>query len=120
MRRPTPDSDLYRWWAEALRDPNIERHEDEPQCGYYKRKVVKNGPWVPCEVYCDRVIKDGYLASDERMMVRTHDDVVFDAAIIWTYLTPITFREWKARMTSVEGLATHCPIDLTEEPARPL
>ena len=119
MRTPTPDSDLYLWWASALKDPSLERHEGEPQCGWYKRKAVKNGPWVPCEIVCKREIEDGALVSDETFVAILHDGAEIDADKIWLFVTPITFREWKQRMASMDGIATHVAVDLTENPARP-
>lgn len=119
MREPTPDERLYLWWAMALRDPTLARHEAEPQCGYYKHKMVKNGPWVPVELYCRRTIEGGALVSDEEIVAVMDDGTERDAVDVWQYLTPITRREWKARMASVNNLATHAPVDLLENPARP-
>ena len=52
----TPDTDpAFRWWREALhacthgtRKPRITQ---EPEPGFYRRRLVKGGPWVPVAIW---------------------------------------------------------------------
>lgn len=119
MRRPTPDAFLLQWWANAVISGDDERHEDQPKCGYYKRKLVKNGPWVPVRIVCQRdVDENGFLASDEVMIAQSHDGVDFEATPIWPYCVPITVREYMNRMKNLPD-ATHAAVDLLTIPATP-
>ena len=37
----------YEFWRVALRGKKQPVHESNPQCGFYKRRLVKDGPWLP-------------------------------------------------------------------------
>ncbi len=124
IRQPTPASVLFAWHAAALRNPDITRHDDDPQCGWFKTRLVKGGPYVPVEIKIEREIDDdtGDLAGPERLVALV-DGERRRPGPIWTYLTPIPREEFKAlrdRKASIPAMAaTHAKIDLTEEPILP-
>lgn len=71
MRRPTPISALYAWHTErlaagALAD-ELAPFPNDPQCGWYKRRLIKGGPFVPARIFVKRFIdpETGDLLSDE-------------------------------------------------------
>ena len=37
----------YEFWRRALRGEKQPVQESSPQCGFYKRRLVKDGPWLP-------------------------------------------------------------------------
>lgn len=65
MRTPTPASELYRWHRDALDGLNPPITETA-HCGWYRRKFVRGGPWVPARVWMEQPTDDeGYLTDDE-------------------------------------------------------
>ena len=54
MRKPTGESDSMYWHREAMagNEPPI---TDEPQCGYFIRQLVKNGPWMPAYIMLHQI-----------------------------------------------------------------
>ena len=41
------DAKDYEFWRTALRGGKQPVHESNPQCGFYKRRLVKDGEWLP-------------------------------------------------------------------------
>jgi hypothetical protein len=41
------DAKDYEFWRMALRGGKQAVHESNPQCGFYKRRLVKDGEWLP-------------------------------------------------------------------------
>ncbi|AHD02929.1 hypothetical protein [Leisingera methylohalidivorans] len=124
IRQPTPPRKAFAWWNAALRDPRTPRHEGEPQAGYYKRRTVKNGPWVPLRIRLVQAIdrETGELTEPE-IHVAEQDGASFDPNPIWTHCRPISSREFNDLTARQEDLplmaATHAPVDLSETPIRP-
>ena len=123
MRQPTPLMKLLAWHRAALRGDTPPMHEGLPECGWYRTKLVKGGPWVAVEIICEREIDEaGELTGPEKLVAITEGRRT-DPGRLWTYLTPIT-REEHARLESERmggGMmaATMAKIDLTERPMRP-
>lgn len=76
LREPTSRLDAFAWHRAALDwresggltdDPPT--NADEPQCGWFKRRLVKGGPWVPARIWLYQPIDDetGELCGDERL-----------------------------------------------------
>jgi hypothetical protein len=125
MRMPSSYRDLFGWWEDAVAGKNPERHEGEPQCGFYRMRMVRGGPWVPVRIYVDRTIdpETGELTSREIMRMEVAGEPGGDPARRWSYLTPISRPEYarliEARKTDPTMRATHAPVDLTSSPVRP-
>lgn len=124
IRQPTRPRDAFAWWNAALRDPRLARHEGEPQAGYYKRRMVKNGPWVPLRIRLVQVIDKttGELSEPERFEA-DQDGGTFDPTSIWTHCRPISsteFHDLTARQIDLPLMAaTHAAVDLSSTPIRP-
>ncbi len=124
IRRPTPTAKLFAWWKAATEGRAAPRHDGLPECGFYKRKLVKGGPWVPVKIFIERVIdpETGELTEPERFACIV-DGVRRSAEAQWTYLTPITRAEFQTLTELGESLpemaATMVRIDLTERAMRP-
>lgn len=124
MRQPTPDHVLYAWHRAAVAGLRPDVHDGVPECGWFKTRIVRGGPWVPVEITLRREIDPdtGELEGPEEHFA-SYDDRTVRAASIWTYLTPITRDEFDALHQRVCDLpvmqATHAKLDLTEEPIRP-
>lgn len=69
----------------------------EPQCGYFRRKMVRGGPWVPVEIYLKySTDMDGDLVSPEVMVCNVNGKAC-DPEDQWTYVagSPITLVEYE-------------------------
>lgn len=124
MRHPTAAATLLAYWKAALAGEAPPVHDGCPECGWYKTKLVKGGPWVAVRIFIDRYVDDetGELVSPEiyRAVVGGESR---DPAPIWTFLTAISREEHErledARKNNLTMAATHAAIDLTLEPSLP-
>ena len=83
MRRPTPHDVAYAWHRDAILGvygDGLPTH-DTPQCGYFKRKLVKGGPYVPARIWLDAEIDDvtgelaGQIENLKRQVAHLQDEV---------------------------------------------
>jgi len=44
---------IYTWWRQALLGDFGSIHENDPQCGYYRMRKTKGGPWVPVAIWTE-------------------------------------------------------------------
>jgi hypothetical protein len=123
MREPSSAAQLYRWHKAAIAGDAPPVHDGLPECGWFKRKLVKGGPFVPVRIFVEREIdfETGELIAPE-VLVADVDGKRADPVRHWTYLIPITRAEYDAllfRQFSVPGMAdSDKPLDLTKEPIR--
>ncbi|MDP2047601.1 MAG: hypothetical protein Q8K33_01725 [Cypionkella sp.] len=97
IRQPTPAKVLFQWWNAALNGMNPPVHDGDAQCGFYKTKLVKGGPYAAVEI---KIVRDvdldtGELTAPERF-IAICDGERRNAARLWTYLTPISREEHRA------------------------
>ena len=110
-RSPTSHSRAYSWHRDALagKKPQITH---EPECGWFRRKLVKGGPFVPARIFYEQPVDEttGELIGDEVMRCevdgkrRVPDDE-------WTWLAsdPISQEEFLAMSASSFALADDAP-----------
>lgn len=124
IRQPTPAKVLFQWWNAALNGMNPPVHDGDAQCGFYKTKLVKGGPYAAVEI---KIVRDvdldtGELTAPERF-IAICDGERRNAARLWTYLTPISREEHRAlihRRDIIPAMAaTRATIDLSLEPVNP-
>ncbi len=124
IRQPSSATQLFAWWRRAVINPDQPREPGIPEAGYYKRRMVRGGPWVAARVWCERDIcpRTGELIAPERMRCEV-DGQYADPVQQWTYLTPISREEYDAilqRRLNIAGMMTpHEPLDLTRRPIWP-
>lgn len=126
MRRPSTEAELYAWHRAALRGERPPVLDGEPQCGWFKFRYVRNGPWVPARIWCEQVLdpETGELAAPEMFRAEVNGEPA-NAYAIWLRVAarPISEADYLALMghhESVEAMrATHVKIDLTAKPMRP-
>lgn len=94
IRQPSSMAILYRWHRAAVLGDAPPIHEGLPECGWYRTRLVKGGPWVPVEIRVEREIdpETGELTAPERL-VAIVDGMRRDPVKVWTFLTPITRAE---------------------------
>lgn len=125
IRQPSTAAQLYAWHREALRNPDIARYDGLPECGWFKRRMVRGGPWVAARIWCERDIDPETLelTAPEVLRCEVAGEYV-DPALHWTHLTPISHDEFlrleAARTYDMTMAATHASVDLTQlEPSTP-
>lgn len=105
MRKPTSKDVAFEWWRDALlgvAPPPINEH---PQCGFYKRRLVKGGPWVPAAIWIQAAVDEsGELAGDE-VMVCAVGGRKCDPVDQWGYLAaqPISEVEYRGMVAKVKS-----------------
>ena len=126
MRTPTPHAELYAHHAASLRGERPPMFEDEPQCGWFKMRMIKGGPWVPVEIWIDQHIDPvtEELSAPEQMLCEVGGEAS-PLSRAWPRCSnkPISCEAYYA-LVHDEGLtetlqATHVAVDLTEKAMRP-
>jgi len=121
IRRPSTLAQLYGWHKAALAGDAPPIHDGLPEAGWYKRRLVKGGPWVPVRIFVEREIDPatGELLGPE-VLAADVDGKRDDPCRHWTYLQPISRSEYETllyRQAITPGMAdTTKPLDLTKEP----
>ena len=120
MRRPTGDP--FKWWRAAL--ASLPKTFDfSPQCGYFKRRFVRDGPWIPCRVWIQsetdpetgELISDEIMCCDVGMQPRDPDDE-------WPYLCahPITEKEYIFLVKLMKYAKARAPREPLANPRKPI
>jgi len=125
MRQPTLLVRLYAWHRAALTGKVVPIHEGEPQCGWFKTRMVKSGPFVPASITIQREVdENGELASDELLVCEVNGERR-DPARAWLSIckNPISRAEYlelqDLQRRHPEMAATHAPIRLRAGQIRP-
>lgn len=122
MRKPTPHDELYRWHAEALAGlaPVI---TDQPHCGWYKRKLVKGGVFVPARIWMVQEIDEetGELVADEFLQAEVNGAFA-DPIECWSWIcaNPITWAEFQYLTARIEHAIRHEPEDPFADARKPI
>lgn len=123
IRQPTNLHAALEWHRRALAGDSPPVHEDAPQCGWYRRRFVPGGPWVPARIWIHQVLdpETGELAEPEMMLCEVNGREV-GAMHEWTWLAknPITEEQFD-RMTQKRLWAEHHdPMNPILRPDRPM
>ena len=119
MRRPTKPDELLAWYRRAIANAQLPEHARErlpvtmePQCGWFRRRLIRGGPWVPAriwvEIHDQPVDAAGELVADEVLLWRcTVNGVEKEAEDEWPILCgrPITEDEFEF-LSGLERYAT--------------
>lgn len=100
MRTPLTDDEAYKWWREALQTKRQPRYLNEPQAGWYKRRVASRGPFVAARIWWEQEVDDcGELLSEPvlRCIVNGQPKDPFDQ---WIWLWPITVADYDLLSTN--------------------
>ena len=67
IRQPTSQAAAYAWHTAAVAGERPATFEDDCQCGWFRTRMVKNGPWVPAKIWLEQEIDEetGELLADE-------------------------------------------------------
>lgn len=123
MRKPTATNVLYRWHDAALRGENPEVHDDEPQCGWFQRRLVRLGPFVEAVIWCVQPVDPdtGELTGDEWLACMVGGELR-SARDQWSYLAgnPISADQYRRirdeRKRLVDRVDPNAPINHLKTP----
>ena len=117
IRRPTSEADALLWWRRSVSGERVARIEDEPQCGFFKARMVRGGPFVGVAIWLEQDIdpETGELTAPEEMRAMMNGRMT-DPIRAWNFARPISREEYDA-LTGIrdrveEMAATHVAIDL--------
>ena len=105
-------------------NPHAVRHDDDPQCGWYRMQRVKGGIWVPGIIWADFDTDEaGELAGPVQIRAQTASGEELDPAEIWLWVTPIGIAEYKRisqwREDYSHRITDRSAVDLSTTPTRP-
>lgn len=118
MRQPTPDP--YAWHRHALQGDyeTIPSYLDEPQAGWFKTRMVKQGPWVPARIWLTSFTDEhSELTEDEQFWCEVNGSPR-DADWQWPWLcfNPISEAEYNYMMAVQEWAHQHAPSEPEANP----
>lgn len=126
MTKPTPHDVLYGWWRDALNDVRnhlpVVANPDDPRPGWFKRRLVKNGVFVPARIWMFQWVDDaGDLVGDEVLQCEV-DGEYADPAEAWSWLcsNPITEAEFNHLTALRQWAAKHAPGEPYADPRKPV
>lgn len=125
IRQPSSFRQMFAWHNAAINGDKPPQFDGLPECGYFKRKMVKGGPWVPARIYLERDIDPSTfeLTAPERFCLEVEGIKRDDVEDQWTYLTPISKAEFDHLSTYALSdsrmMDTMNPMDLSDAPTSP-
>lgn len=134
MRQPTPDAVIYAYWRRAtgqvVTDPAelrhlAQRHDEDPEAGFYRVRLRKGAPWAPVRIWMDQPVdpETGELDGPETMHCEMDGRRLFAFDRWWLSFHAITETAYAAllaerdRPDAVGDMmrATAAPVDLSKE-----
>lgn len=125
MSKPTPLATLYAWHTNALKgDLADDFHHigEEPQCGWFKRSLVKGGPLVPARIWMYQPTDEsGDLIGDETLQCEV-DGKFADPEQQWSWLcgNPISEAAFKHLTALRQWSDQHAPDEPYANPRKPI
>lgn len=108
---PTSLASQYEWFNLAIKGKPAPVFVDLPQCGWFKRRLIKGGPLVPARIWLYSPTDEiGDLVGDERLLCDINGTWA-DAEDQWQWLcqSPIPESEYRYMMAMVEHATCHEP-----------
>lgn len=126
MRKPTSFMKAFAWHRAAIAGERPATIEGEIQCGWFRTRFVRGGPWVPARIWLHREIDPatGELTDDERFLAEI-DGERRDAQTVWDWVcgNPISKDQYEDLCRMKERTpamaATHVALDLSQKAIRP-
>lgn len=121
-RYVTKITDPLIWWEAGLKMAPVEIPA-EPQCGFYKRRLVKGGPWVPARIW--REAETDYFTKEptgKDILRCTVGTKSCDAAQEWPRLAPYPVKQsdYEYMTATAEWAKVHAPNEPEANPAKPI
>lgn len=106
-----PDDLRFAWWRDAIAGLKPPIVIGEPQPGFYQRRLIKGGPFVPVRIYWHGPRDaEGQLIGDEVLICEV-DGKRRDAEDEWTWVAgmPITQAEYEFQTKRARWARKHKP-----------
>jgi hypothetical protein len=119
MRQPTSRLAAHAWWKAALRGDHPPVHDGWPECGFYRMRKVKGGPFVPVSIKLHQEWDDeGELTEPERLVCLVAGEPV-DPVKVWTHLQPISHEAFESLTAEAVGRDPMKKLNLMKNPRGP-
>lgn len=105
------DGPDFNWWRLALAGQKPPIHEGEPQAGFYRRKLVKGGPWVACAIRRER---------DVLICIVAGKQVAPDDQWTWLAASPISQEDYLHMVALAEHASRYTPSSALADPTVPV
>lgn len=122
MTLPTSQQQLYAWHTQALDDMRLHLAisvDGNPECGWFKCRYVKGGPFVPARIWMFQPIDDesGELVGDEILQAEINGKHA-DPIDKWSWICshPITEAEYNYMVANIAWATEHAPDEPAAKP----
>lgn len=123
IRRPTSFTAAYDWHRRAVAGLPVDRHDGLPECGWFRMRRIKGGPFVPVRIWIEREIDAAGDLTGPEVFRAEVEGLACDPVPIWTYLKAITRADYDALVemhrTEDRMTATMVALDLSATPTLP-
>ena len=125
VSKPTLHAVLYAWHSNALRGALADDMPttEEPQCGWFKRRLVRGGPFVPARIWMYQPVdpETGDLVGDEVLQCEiggrfADPEVQFP----WLARHPISEQEFNYLTALADWTAENAPKEPIANPGQPI
>lgn len=123
IRAPITDDEALAWWRAALLRLPKSRDgiPDDPQCGWFKRKLAKGAVFVPARIWLEQEVDDAgeLLGAELCCEVNGETAEPFEQ---WSYVcgNPISQSEFEYLTARNRWAAWYAPGDPAANPRRPI
>lgn len=119
MRSVVATSEIWRGLLAGERPPI---KVNEPQPGYYRRRLVKDGPFVPCRIWVEEERDEaGDLIADQKFFCLVNGRAA-DAFDQWSWLAshPISEADYEFMTEDADWCRKYAPDDPKANPTKPI
>lgn len=120
---PVSDRDAYAWWREELRASG-QVIPEEPQCGFYRRRMVRGGVFVPVRIWreADIDFDTGAATAGRQRLLCMVGSELRDPVAEWGYVAtqPIKEAEYRFEVADGEWAKRFAPKDPKANPRKPV
>lgn len=122
IRRPTPREIAYDWHTRTLAGEEITAITDQPEPGWYKRKLVKGGPFVPARIWLRQEVDEAGELLDDEILLCEVNGTPRDPYDEWNWLcaNPISEEDYDHMRDLKQWAAYHSPNDPSVNARKPV
>lgn len=122
FRSAEPVVHPFAWWRQELKRPG-QRIPEEPQCGFYKRRLVQGGAYVACRIWREPEVDfaTGKPTGKDTLACEVATERA-DPMSQWGYLcrAPITEADYKHMIELAQWARLHAPKEPEADPFKPV
>ena len=104
IRQPTSARAAYAWHIAVMAGDAPAVHDGWPECGWYRARLVRGGPWVAVQLRISRPTDDeGELTGPEAITGEANGNHLTSPEIdaLWLHLEPISREAFQALSTRI-------------------